>query len=193
VEDVTVRDLIINYFYVYKIFFGKTIPENRKKKKNSAIINSIRTGVNVRIAFFRENPVIFRILFRVTITLNDSIKFRGFIDFGVEITYKQLTGVIIILNLNMEMISHSNYRVSFMGICENVRLAIRPIEYEVYLFIIDVKTSYFLMLGALFIFQSNLNFGTEEDTGRQFGIIKNIDRRLTVRFYTGLSNNVRRR
>jgi hypothetical protein len=58
----------------------------------------------------------------------------------------------MILNLNIEMISHSNYRILFIRICENVRLAIRLIKYEIYLFIIDVKTSYSLILGAPFIF-----------------------------------------
>jgi hypothetical protein len=33
----------------------------------------------------------------------------------------------------------------------------------------------------------------EEDTGRQFGTVKDIDRRLIVRFYTGPFNNVGRR
>jgi hypothetical protein len=99
----------------------------------------------------------------------------------------------MILNLNMEIISHSNHRVSFIKICENVRLAIKFIKYEVCLFIIDVKTSYFLVLGAPFIFQSNLSFGTEKNTSRQFGTVKNINRRLIVRFYTGPSNNAGRR
>jgi hypothetical protein len=99
----------------------------------------------------------------------------------------------MILSLNIEMVSHSNYRVPFMGIYENVRLAIRPIKYEVYLFIIDVKTSHFLMLDISFIFQSNLSLGTEKDTGRQFSTVKDIDRRLITRFYTGFFNNARRR
>jgi hypothetical protein len=93
----------------------------------------------------------------------------------------------------MEMVSHSNYRVLFMGICENVRLAIKLIKYEVCLFIINVKTSHFLVLGALFIFQFNLNLGTEKNTDRQFGTVKNINRRFIVRFYTGPSNNTKRR
>jgi hypothetical protein len=158
VEDVIVRDLMANYSYVYRTFFGKAISENRKKKKNLIIINSIRTGVNVRIVFFRENPVTFRILFRIIITLDDSVELRGLINLGAEInyidkaTYKQLTGVIIILNLNIEMISHSNHRIFFIRIYKNVRLAVRPIKYEVCLFIIDVKTSHFLILGASFIF-----------------------------------------
>jgi hypothetical protein len=157
-EGVTVKDLIANYFHVYKIFFGRAIPKNRKKKKNSAIVNLMRTGVNAKIAFFRENPVTFRILFKVTVTLDDSVKLRGLINLGAEIncidkaTYKQLTGVIIILNPNMEMVSHLNHRVFFMGICENVRLAVKFIKYEVCLFVIDVKTSYFLVLGVSFIF-----------------------------------------
>jgi hypothetical protein len=147
-----------NCLYVYKIFFGKTTSENRKKKKNSIIINSIRTGVSVKIVFFRENLIAFRTLLRIIITLNDSVKLRGLINLGAEInyidkvTYKQLTGVIIILNLNIEMISHSNHRVLFIGICENVRLAVKFIKYEICLFIINVKTSHFLVLGTLFIF-----------------------------------------
>jgi hypothetical protein len=58
----------------------------------------------------------------------------------------------MILSLNMEMVSHSNYRVPFIGVCKNVRLAIKLIKYEICLFVIDVKTSHFLMLGIFFIF-----------------------------------------
>jgi hypothetical protein len=171
-KGVTVKDLMINYPHIYKIFFGKAISKNRKKKKNSIIINIMRTSVNAKIIFFRENPVIFRTLSKVTITLNDSVKFRGLINLNAEInyidkaTYKQLLGVIIIPNLNMKMISHSNHRVPFIKIYKNVRLAIGPIKYEIYLFIIDIKTSHSLMLGLPFIFQFNLSLGTEKDTGR---------------------------
>jgi hypothetical protein len=52
----------------------------------------------------------------------------------------------------MEMVSYSNYRVPFIRVYENVRLAVRPIKYEVCLFVIDIKTSYFLILNAPFIF-----------------------------------------
>jgi hypothetical protein len=45
--------------------------------------------------------------------------------------------------------------------CETI-----TIKYEIYLFIIDVKTSHSLILGVLFIFQFNLSFGTEKNTGR---------------------------
>jgi hypothetical protein len=147
-----------NCLYVYKTFFERAIPENRKKKKDSITINSIRTGVNAKIAFFRENSVTFRTLPRVIITLNDSVKLRGLINLGAEInyidktTYKQLTDIIIIPNLNMEIISYSNYRVPFIRVCENVRLAVKLIKYEICLFIINVKTSHFLVLGTLFIF-----------------------------------------
>jgi hypothetical protein len=147
-----------NYLYIYRTFFGKAIPKNRKKKKDSVTINSIRTGVSVKAASFRENPVTFRTLLRVIITLDDSVKLRGLINLGAEInyidkaTYEQLTGMIIILNLNMEIVFHSNHRILFIEIYENVRLAIRFIKYEVCLFVIDVKTSYFLILGIPFIF-----------------------------------------
>jgi hypothetical protein len=121
-------------------------------------MNSIRSSVNAKITSFRKNPVAFRTLLRIIITLNDSIELRGLININTEINYidktiyKQLSGVIIILNLNIEMISYSNYRIPFIRIYKNIRLAVRPIKYEICLFIIDVKTSYFLMLGALFIF-----------------------------------------
>jgi hypothetical protein len=159
----------------------------------------MRTSVNAKTAFLRKNPIAFRTSPRITITLNDSIELRGLINSNAKINcidkiiYKQLLGVIIIPNLNMKMISHSNYRILFIKICENVRLAIKPIKYEVYLFIINVKTSYFLILGTPFIFQSDLSLGTEKDTNRQFNTVKDINRRLTVRFYIGPSNNVRRR
>jgi hypothetical protein len=74
--------------------------------------------------------------------------------------------MIIILSLNIEIISHSNYRIFFIKIYENVRLAVRPIKYEICLFIIDVKTSHSLILDTLFIFQSDLSLGTEKNTGR---------------------------
>jgi hypothetical protein len=50
-------------------------------------MNSMRTGVNVRAAFFKKNPVTFRISFRVIITLDDSVELRGLINFGAEINY----------------------------------------------------------------------------------------------------------
>jgi hypothetical protein len=199
VKGVTVRDLIANYPHVYRTFFGRATSENRKEKKDSIIINSMRTGVSVKIAFFRENPVTFRTLSKVIITLDDSVELRGLINLGAEIncidkvTYEQLIGVVIIPSLNMEIVSHSNHRVPFIGVYKNVRLAVKLIKYEICLFIIDVKTSYSLILGALFIFQSNLSLGTEKDTGRQFSTVKDIDRRLTARFYTGSSNNAGRR
>jgi hypothetical protein len=74
-----------NCSHVYKTFFGKAISKSRKKKKDLIIINSVRTSVNAKVTFFRENPVTFRILFRVTVTLDDSIKFRGLINIGAEI------------------------------------------------------------------------------------------------------------
>jgi hypothetical protein len=184
---------------MYRTFFEKATSKNRKEKKNSIIVNTIRTSVNAKAASLRENPVTFRTLPRITITLNDSVKLRGLINSSAEINYidkaiyKQLLGIIMILSLNMEIVSHSNYRISFIRICENVRLAIKPIKYEVYLFIINVKTSHSFILGISFIFQSDLSLGTEEDTDRQFNTVKNIDRRLTIRFYTSPSNNARRR
>jgi hypothetical protein len=104
-----------------------------------------------------------------------------------------LTGVVIILNLNIEMISHSNHRIPFIRVYENVRLAVRPIKYEICLFIINVKTSYSLALDIFFIFQFDLNLGTEKNTDRQFDTVKNINRRLTARFYIDPSNNTKRR
>jgi hypothetical protein len=82
-KGVTVRDLIVNYPYVYKTFFGKTISKNRKKKKDSAVIN--RTSVNAKIAFLRKNPIAFRTLFKVIVTLDDSVELRGLINLDAEI------------------------------------------------------------------------------------------------------------
>ena len=91
------------------------------------------------------------------------------------------------------MISYLNHRIPFIKVYKNIRLAVKPIKYEVCLFVIDIKTSHSLMLGAPFIFQSNLSLGTEEDTGRQFGTVKDINHKLIIRFYTGPSNNAGRR
>jgi hypothetical protein len=87
VKSVTVGDLITNYPHVYKTFFGKTILENRKKKKNSITVNLIRTGVSVKAVFFRKNPITFRTSFKVIITLNDSVELRGLINLDAEINY----------------------------------------------------------------------------------------------------------
>jgi hypothetical protein len=51
-EGVTVKNLIINYSYVYRTFFGRAIPENRKEKKDSITVNTMRASVNVKVAFF---------------------------------------------------------------------------------------------------------------------------------------------
>jgi hypothetical protein len=118
----------------------------------------MRISINVIAASLRKNPIIFRILFRVIITLSDSIKLRGLINLDVEINYidkviyKQLSGVVMILNLNIEIVSHSNYCIPFIGVCENVRLVVRFIKYKVCLFVIDVKTSYSLVLDTFLIF-----------------------------------------
>jgi hypothetical protein len=87
VKGVIVRDLMANYFYIYKIFFERQVSETRKKKKDSAAVNTMRTSVNVIAVFFRENPVAFRTLSRVTVTLNDSVELRDFINSDVEINY----------------------------------------------------------------------------------------------------------
>jgi hypothetical protein len=47
----------------------------------------MRTGVNAKIAFFRENPITFRTLLKVIITLNDSVELRGLINLDAEINY----------------------------------------------------------------------------------------------------------
>jgi hypothetical protein len=86
-EGVTVGDLIVNYLYVYKTFFGRAIPENRKEKKDSIIMNTVRASVNARAVFLRENPIAFRTLFRVIITLDDSVELRGLINLDAEINY----------------------------------------------------------------------------------------------------------
>jgi len=74
-----------NYSHVYKIFFGKAISKSRKKKKDSVIVNLIRISVNAKTVSFRENLIAFRISLRVIITLDDSVKLRGFINTDAEI------------------------------------------------------------------------------------------------------------
>jgi hypothetical protein len=110
------------------------------------------------LRLFRVNlPLSYR-LGSARLIIDDSVELRGLINLDAEInyidkaTYEQLLGMIMISNLNIEMISHSNYRVLFIGICENVRFAVKLIKYEVCLFIIDVKTNYFFVLSAFFIF-----------------------------------------
>jgi len=58
----------------------------------------------------------------------------------------------MILSLNIKIVSYSNHRVPFIKICKNVRLAVKFIKYEICLFVIDIKTSHFLMLDIPFIF-----------------------------------------
>jgi hypothetical protein len=70
-----------------KLFSKKRHRKTEKKKKDSAIINSIRTGVSAKIVFFRENPITFRTSPKIIITLNDSVKLRGLINSNAEINY----------------------------------------------------------------------------------------------------------
>jgi hypothetical protein len=66
---------------------GKRYRKTERKKKDSAAVNLIRTGVSAKAVSFRENPVTFRTLPKVIITLNDSVKFRGLINSDAEINY----------------------------------------------------------------------------------------------------------
>jgi hypothetical protein len=84
-KGVTVKNLMANCPHIYKTFFGRATSENRKKKKDSIIVNTMRTSVNVKIVFFRKNLITFRISLRIIVTLNDSVEFRGLINLDAEI------------------------------------------------------------------------------------------------------------
>ena len=93
--------------------------------------------------FLRGNPLVFRLFPRMTVTLESLLKLRGFIDTGAEIDvitkeiYASLPGLVIIENPKIVMVSHSNHHIPFLGVCEDVKVIIKNIEYNVCIFVID--------------------------------------------------------
>jgi hypothetical protein len=93
--------------------------------------------------FLRGNPLAFRLFLRMTVTFEGLFKFRDLIDTGAEINviikeiYASLPGLVMIENSEIAMVSHSNYHIPFLGVCEDVKVIVRNIEYDVCIFVID--------------------------------------------------------
>jgi hypothetical protein len=93
--------------------------------------------------FLRGNPLTFRLFLRMTITLESLFKFRGLIDTGAEINvitkkiYASLPGLIMTENPEMAIVFYFNYHIPFLGVCEDVKVTVKNIEYDVCIFVID--------------------------------------------------------
>src|SRR5450755_4117684 len=93
--------------------------------------------------FLRGNPLAFRLFPRMTVTFEDLLKLRGLIDTGAEINvmtkeiYASLPGLVITENPEIAIVSYSNYHIPFLGICEDVKVTVENIEYNVCIFVID--------------------------------------------------------
>ena len=118
-------------------------------------------------------------------------KLRGLIDTGAEINvitkkiYASLPGLVMTENLEMAIVSHSNYHIPFLGVCEDVKVTVRNIEYNVCIFVIDFQTNHALVLGVPFIGQSKLNLAIEEESGKQYATVISEDSTSSAKFYTG--------
>jgi hypothetical protein len=90
------------------------------------------------------------------VTLESLFKFRGLIDTGAEINvitkeiYASLPGLVMIENFEMAIISHFNYHIPFLGVCEDVKVIVKNIEYNVCIFVIDFQANYANLSAALF-------------------------------------------
>jgi hypothetical protein len=104
--------------------------------------------------FFRGNPLAFRLFLRMIIPFEGLFKFRGLIDTGAEINvmikeiYASLPGLVITENPEIAIISHSNYHIPFLEICEDVKVIVGNIKYNVCIFVINFQINYALVLGV---------------------------------------------
>jgi hypothetical protein len=141
--------------------------------------------------FLRGNPLTFRLFLRMTVTLENLFKFRGLIDTGAEINviikeiYASLPGLVMTENLEITIVSHSNYYIPFLKVCEDVKVTVKDIKYNVCIFVINFQANYALVLGALFIGQSKLNLAIKEESGRQYITVISEDSINSAKFYTG--------
>ena len=71
------------------------------------------------------------------------LKLRGFIDTGAKINvitkkiYASLPGLVMIENFEMAIVFYSNYYILFLGVCEDVKVTVKDIEYDICIFVID--------------------------------------------------------
>jgi hypothetical protein len=143
--------------------------------------------------FLRGNPLAFRLSSRMTVTFENLFKFRGLIDTGAEINvmtkkiYASLPGLVMTENPEMAIIFHSNHHIPFLGVCEDVKVIVENIKYNVCIFVIDFQANHALVLGASFIGQSKFNLAIEEESGRQYATVALEDNTSSARFYTGLT------
>jgi hypothetical protein len=84
-------------------------------------------------------------------------KLRGLIDTGAEINviikeiYANLSDLVMTENSEMAIIFHFNYHIPFLGVCEDVKVTVRNIKYNVCIFVINFQANYALVLGVFFI------------------------------------------
>jgi hypothetical protein len=102
----------------------------------------------------RGNPLTFRSSFWMTVTFENLLKFRGLIDTGAEINvmtkevYASLSGLIMTENPEIAIIFYSNHYIPFLGVCEDVKVIVKNIEYNVCIFVIDFQANHALVLGV---------------------------------------------
>jgi hypothetical protein len=141
--------------------------------------------------FLRGNPLVFRLFSRMIIIFESLFKFRGLIDTGAEINvmikeiYASLPGLVITENPEMTIIFYSNYHIPFLGVCEDVKIIVGDIEYNVCIFVIDFQANHALVLGVSFIGQLKLNLAIKEENGKQYATVISEDSISSAKFYTG--------
>jgi hypothetical protein len=193
VQGILVEDLLANCPNLHKRFFGKYVSDTTKNMKGVAQVRTMQSiaAENREKRFLRKNPLAFRSSPRMTVIFEGLLKCRGLINTGAEINimtkevYASLPGLIMIKNPEIAMISHSNYHILFLGVCEDVKVTVGNIEYNVCIFVIDFQANHVLVLGAPFIGQSKLNLAIKEESGKQYVTVILKDSTSSAKFYTG--------
>jgi hypothetical protein len=79
----------------------------------------------------------------MTVIFENLFKLRGLIDTGAEINviikeiYANLPGLVMTENPEMAIISYFNHYIPFLGVCEDVKVIVKDIKYNVCIFVID--------------------------------------------------------
>jgi hypothetical protein len=193
VPGILVENLLANCPNLHKKFFGKYVSDATKNMKGVTQVRAMQSiaAKNRERKSLRDNPLTFRSSPRITVTLESLLKLRGLIDTGAEINviikkiYASLPGLVITENPEIAMVSHSNHHIPFLEICENVKITVKNIEYDVCIFVINLQANHALVLGAPFIGQSKLNLAIKEKSGKQYATVISEDSTNSAKFYTG--------
>lgn len=113
---------------------------------------------------------------KTKIRLEDSSKITALLDTGAEInviTSKFIKDVNLAMRqgLKLELVFHTGHSHPFLGLCENVEVAIRRLKTKHPIFVVEVG-DYDLVLGQSFL--NFVKFNQKYKSTRIFGIIMHL-------------------